>query len=68
MNVVFAGYNLGFGLVGLHGGPVPEDILRRPYFTNGLCGPGTGYSCPGPDVPIPRPSSRHMDHNGNLVD
>jgi hypothetical protein len=27
------------------------------YLTNGMCGEGTEYACPGPNVPIPLPES-----------
>ena len=51
----------------LHADPWPEDILRRSYFTNQLCGPGTTYRCPGPDTPIPRVDSDHVAPDGRLV-
>lgn len=34
----------------------PEDIVKRSYFTNMLCGPGTDRHCPDPRVPIPHGS------------
>ena len=50
-------YNLPMGLVGMQADPWPKDVLRRSYFTNGICGPGTSYACPGPDDPLARPRS-----------
>ena len=29
----------------------PEDIQKRSYFLNGMCGEGTRFSCPGPGLP-----------------
>lgn len=50
----FVGYNLPAQWFGMHGDPWPEDIQKRSYFTNGLCGEGTGRLCPGPVIPIDR--------------
>jgi hypothetical protein len=66
-NVIFLGYNIPMILAGLYSGPWPEDIISRSYMTNGICGPGTDYACPGPGVPIHRPSSAHLDPDGRLV-
>jgi hypothetical protein len=65
--VIFATYNLPMALAGLYSDPWPTDITSRSYFTNGICGPGTTYACPGPEVPINRPRSAHLDPGGGLV-
>jgi hypothetical protein len=60
-------YNMPQGILGLYSSPWPQDILDRSYLTDGLCGPGTSYACPGPGVPIPRPDSAHLGPNGELM-
>jgi hypothetical protein len=66
--IFFFGNNLPLGLItGLYSDSWPRDIATRSYFTNGLCGPGTEYACPGPAVPIPHRGSNHVDPDGKLV-
>lgn len=50
-----------------HADAWPKDITSRSYLTDGYCGPGTDYACPGPDVPIPRGSSAHVRPDGSLA-
>jgi hypothetical protein len=68
INVIYLGlYNIPMQWFGVRtSAPVP-DVLNRSYIMDGICGPGTTYACPGPDVPIPRPNSKHVDLNGHLV-
>lgn len=65
--IILVVYNIAAASVGLHASPWPQDIVSRPYLTNGICGPSTPYSCPGPKVPMPRPGSAHLGPNGELV-
>jgi hypothetical protein len=67
-NVIYLGlYNVPMQWFGVRTkAPVP-DVLNRSYILNGICGPGTTFSCPGGDIPIPRPGSRHVDPTGRLV-
>lgn len=58
-------YNLPLQWVGTHASWV-KDVVDRSYFTDGICGPGTGYACPGTRVPIPRMHSAHLDPSGHL--
>jgi hypothetical protein len=51
----------------LHADPWPQDVVKRSYLTDGFCGPGTTYACPGPAIPIPRPDSAHVSTDGKLV-
>lgn len=68
LNVIFfLFYVVGTNAIAIHGDSWPEDTLKRSYFTNGLCGAGTDYACPGQGVPIPRPKSAHLDTTGELV-
>jgi hypothetical protein len=67
-NVIYLGYYIPLAVYGIYSDPWPQDVLERSYFTNGLCGPGTPYSCPGRLVPIPRNAvSGHLDPNGEYV-
>ena len=67
-SIFFVFYHLPMMHFALVGHAWPEDIQKRSYFTTGLCGAGTSYACPGPDVPIPRrDTSRHVDPDGKLV-
>lgn len=50
-NLAILAYYLGFMFVSLYSDPWPTDFPS--YFSNGICGPGTGYACPAPDLPIP---------------
>jgi hypothetical protein len=68
LNVIFfLFYVVGTNAIAIHGDSWPKDTLERSYFTNGLCGAGTDYACPGQGVPIPRPKSAHLDPAGALV-
>lgn len=81
LNVIFLlVYNIPMNIFGLHAGEWPADIQNRSYFTNGLCGPrsagvvpaddprpGTDYACPGPNVPLNRRGSVHLNPAGELV-
>lgn len=60
-------YDIPTLLVSMKVGPWPTDVQQRSYLTDGLCGPDTDYACPGPNVPIPRTDSAHLDPRGELV-
>jgi len=50
-----------------HMSPYPEDVMKRSYFTQGLCGDGTNTACPGPALPLPRGNvSARVTPNGEL--
>ena len=64
----FALYNVPAMFFGLKAGAWPQDIQKRSYLTNGLCGGDTGFACPGPSVPIARTGRGiHIDPDGKLV-
>ena len=68
-NVIYlVGFALPWGWFALHADPWPDDVLKRSYLTNGMCGPGTRYACPGPGRPNNRPESWHLDPEGGLVE
>lgn len=62
-----ATYATPLNIINLHAGPWPEDVQKRSYLTNGLCGPGTSYACPGASIPLNRPDSVHVSPSGELV-
>ncbi|PWR17568.1 spirocyclase AveC family protein [Zavarzinia compransoris] len=59
-NLAILLYYLGFMVVSLYSDPWPTDFPS--YFRNGICGEGTGYACPAPDLPIP---TRTVPPNAN---
>lgn len=44
-NFGYLAYNIETAVISRHGGPWPEDILKRPYFTY-LCNEKDPYACP----------------------
>lgn len=65
--IFFFFYNVPDQAFVVHSGTWPKDSLKRSYITNGYCGAGTDYACPGQDIPINRPNSLHLDPNGKVV-
>ena len=51
----FVFYNIPAQWIGMHADPWPKDVLERSYFTQSVCGEGSGSdrACPDPSVPIP---------------
>jgi hypothetical protein len=46
----------------------PRDVQNRSYLTDGLCGAGTVWACPGPNIPLNRgPQSISIGPDGKLV-
>jgi hypothetical protein len=64
--VYFFGYMVPTQWFAAHSDNWPEDIVSRSYMTDGLCGPGTNYACPGPGVPNPRPDAVYPTPEGGL--
>lgn len=60
-------YNVPHAITSLYADDWPAFVDTRSYLTDQLCGPGTGYACPGPDVPIPRRTSAHVDDDGRTL-
>ena len=72
--IMFLTYNVPNYLIGTHPRDWPEDLVKRSYFTNGLCGEGTDRACPGPSVPLTRSynsfrkhGSAYLGRDGQLV-
>jgi hypothetical protein len=66
--ILLVGYEVPIQWFALHADEWPQDIVKRSYLTDGLCGPGTDYACSGPGVPVPRPDSAHLGPDGRLRD
>lgn len=60
-------YNIPQQFFALNADPWPEDIAKRSYFTNGLCGEGTEYACAGPHTPMARRDSARVSPDGKLI-
>jgi hypothetical protein len=60
-------YNLPMSIIHVGAGSWIDDVKSRSYLSNELCGPRTAYACSGPDVPIPRRNSSHLNPQGELV-
>lgn len=60
-------YNFPVQIIAANGHPWPKDIQERSYFTDGLCGPGTNYHCPGPGIPLVRDDSAHVKPSGEFA-
>lgn len=68
VNVAFAVlYCVPAAWLGMYASPWPQDIQKRSYLTNKLCGPGTAYACPGPGLPVNRPNSVHLSPDGKTI-
>jgi hypothetical protein len=50
-NLGYTAYNVETALISRHGGPWPQEILDRPYFTY-LCNPQDAYACPAGVDPV----------------
>jgi hypothetical protein len=68
VNAIFlAVYTLPHLFVGAHSREWNEDIQKRSYFLNGLCGDDTGRACPGPAVPLVRNDNSGGDRGSAYV-
>ena len=69
LNVVFLlGYSTLIQVWQLHPGAWPKSVQQRSYLLNGICGAGTTFACPGPNIASPRGDrSIHIGPNGEVV-
>ena len=54
-NLLYLCFNIPIWLITFQMDPVPSGTPS--YILNGICGAGTPYECPGPDVHVPLPNS-----------
>ena len=67
VNALFLGYNLSMAAINFrYGGSWPEDIQKRSYFTQEICGAKTDRACTGPGVPTAKPDSAYLTPDGTL--
>jgi hypothetical protein len=66
--IMFLCFNMPHQWFSTHADYFPAEVQERSYFTNGMCGLGTDYACPGPTVPISvGPDSGHATPDGRFV-
>lgn len=71
--LMFACYTTPNLIFAMNAQPWPEDVQKRSYFTNYICGDGTDRACPGPSVPnlrnnngVGRSGSAYITPDGKL--
>ena len=65
---MFAFTTVPWNWMALHQSEWPQDVQKRSYFTQGLCGADTTFVCAGPSAPLPlADKSAHMGPDGKLV-
>jgi len=68
VNAIFlAIYTLPHLVVGAHSRQWNDDIQRRSYFLDGICGADTGRACPGPAIPLVRNDNSGGDGGSAFV-
>lgn len=67
--IMLGTYNIPVAIfIGAHTEAWPKSIQERSYFTSYLCGEGTDYLCPHPDLPNDRGDNAvHVGPNGRIV-
>lgn len=62
MQVIFLGvYNVPMtALFSSKSAEWPRDLQERSYLTDGMCGEGTSWACPGTNVPLNRGNARNQ--------
>jgi Spirocyclase AveC-like len=67
--VIFVlGYTIPVNYCALRGTGWSPSVLEKSYFTNGVCGAGTDYACPGGSIPTPLGKDAiHLAPDGTLV-
>lgn len=59
-------YNVPNYFIGTHSTEWPRDVQERSYFTNGICGEGTGRICPGPAAPLTKNDNGNPGQGGSI--
>lgn len=65
--MLFVTYNIPMNFLALLGPGWSPKVLEQSYFTNGVCGDGSDYACPGGYVPAPGKHQIHLAPDGRLV-
>ena len=67
-SILFVCYNIPMNYLALRGPGWAPSVLDKSYFTNGVCGDGSHYACPGGSVPIPIGAQAiHLSPDGTLI-
>ena len=60
--IFFLSYNVPMtAFFGSKAAPWPKDLQERSYLTDGICGEGSRWACPGPSVPLNRGNARTQE-------
>lgn len=62
-----ASYNIPNTFIGLNSAPWPDDLQKRSYFLDNVCGGETNRLCPAPGVSIIRDNSAYLGADGSGV-
>ena len=66
--ILFVFYNIPTQWEAMLGPGWAKSVASKSYFTNGVCGPGTTYACPGRRIPVALGNdSIHISPSGTLV-
>jgi hypothetical protein len=66
--ILFVAYNIPMNYLAIRGQGWAASVLDKSYFTNGVCGDGSDYACPGGAVPIPIGHlAMHIAPDGSLI-
>jgi hypothetical protein len=60
-------YNIPNTFIGLNSAPWPDDLQKRSYFLDNVCGGQTNRLCPQPGVSIIRDNSAYLGADGRPV-
>jgi Spirocyclase AveC-like len=67
-SILFVAYNIPMNYLALKGPGWAPSVLEKSYFTNGVCGDGSDYACPGGSVPVPIGVHQiHLGPDGSVV-
>ena len=64
---MFCGYNIPNTVIGMNSTEWPEDLQKRSYFTNYICGDGTDRLCPAPGQSHIRDGSAYVNADGDVT-
>lgn len=66
--ILFVCYNIPMNFLAITGPGWAPSVLEKSYFTNGVCGDGSDYACPGGEIPLPVGKHQiHLGPDGRLV-